>query len=50
MGEVQIGRTYTVPNPERYVDPGSGTVLVRFVNDQESASFGFQVRIEGTVS
>jgi hypothetical protein len=45
-----IGTSYNLPEPERYLDPGSGTLLVRFVNDfQESVGFNFQVRIEGTV-
>jgi hypothetical protein len=41
---------YEIEEPARYVDPVSGTVLVRFVNDrQDGASFTFQVRIEGRV-
>jgi hypothetical protein len=41
---------YQVEEPSRYVDPVSGTVLVKFVNDrQDGAGFSFQVRIEGHV-
>ena len=44
------GNAYELKDPSRYVDPGSGTVLVRFVNDKiEGMSFGFQVRLEGDV-
>jgi hypothetical protein len=45
-----VGRAYELPDPERYVDPGSGTLLVRFVNEfQDAVGFSFQLRIEGTV-
>jgi hypothetical protein len=45
-----FGSTYEIPNPERYVDPGSGTVLVRYVNPgPNEAYFGFGIRLEGTV-
>ena len=45
-----VGRPYELPDPGRYVDPGSGTLLVRFVNEfQESVGFSFQLRLEGTV-
>jgi hypothetical protein len=44
------GNAYEIQDPRRYVDPASGTVLVRFVNDKnEGMGFGFQVRIDGTV-
>jgi len=37
-------------DPARYDDPGSATVLVRFVNDKiDGVGFGFQVRLEGDV-
>jgi hypothetical protein len=50
MGQMDVGRAYDVADPDRYVDPGSGTLLVRFVNDfQEGIGFNFQVRIEGDV-
>ncbi len=50
MEKLGIGKSYTLADPERYVDPGSGTLLVRFVNDfQDGLSFNFQVRIEGDV-
>jgi hypothetical protein len=49
LEKLEAGQTYEVEHPERYVDPGSGTLLVRFVNDSEEASFQFDVRIEGDV-
>jgi hypothetical protein len=44
------GASYELKDAARYVDPGSGTVLVRFVNDKvDNMGFGFQVRLEGDV-
>jgi hypothetical protein len=45
------GGRYVVDDPARYVDPASGGVLVRFVNDQPDMQFGFQfgVAITGHV-
>jgi hypothetical protein len=42
---------YSVDDPARYVDPTSGQVLVRFVNDNPDSNleFGFGVSIEGEV-
>jgi hypothetical protein len=40
----------SVAEPGRYVDPTSGTVLVRFrTGDQNGLGFSFQVQLEGTV-
>jgi hypothetical protein len=51
MKHFAMGSTYDLADPERYVDPVSGTLLVRFVNDkQDNVYFSFQVRIEGDVS
>jgi hypothetical protein len=51
MKHFAMGSTYDLADPERYVDPASGTLLVRFVNDkQDNIYFTFQVRIEGDVS
>ena len=50
MQKPRLSNVYELQEPERYVDPGSGTLLVRFVNEfQENVGFQFQVRIEGTV-
>ena len=44
------GPRYSVAEPERYVDPTSGTVLIRYVNDQsDGVGFGATVAIRGTV-
>jgi hypothetical protein len=41
---------YELADPARYLDPATGTLLVRFANDrQEGATFTFQVRIEGQI-
>jgi hypothetical protein len=42
---------YSMADPSRYVDPASGQVLLRFVNDNadNQLGFGFGVSIEGTV-
>jgi hypothetical protein len=43
-------QTYDLKNPARYVDPGSGTLQVRFVNDRsDGIGFAFNVSLEGTV-
>ena len=44
-------RGYTLANPQRYVDAGTGQLLVRFVNDapDSQVGFGFQVALEGVV-
>jgi hypothetical protein len=44
------GVATSIKDPERYVDPTSGSVLVRFVNDRtDGVGFQFAVRIEGQV-
>jgi hypothetical protein len=50
MDAIDADKAYDVANPERYVDPGTGTILVRFVNEtMEGLSFNFRVRVEGDV-
>lgn len=44
------GMTYELSDPERYVDPSTATLEIRFVNDrQDGVGFGFNVSLEGTV-
>jgi hypothetical protein len=43
------GTTYAIADPARYVDPTTGTVLVRYVNDR-SDGVGFQVNLAITGS
>jgi hypothetical protein len=41
---------YALTNPARWIDPASGELQVRFVNErQDQVSFQFAVRIEGTI-
>lgn len=44
------GATYELDHPERYVDPSSGTIQVRFTNDRpDGVGVSFNVSLEGTV-
>ena len=46
------GGTYAIENPERYVDPATGQILIRFVNEQQDSGVGFQfnIAISGVIS
>ncbi|TAK01024.1 MAG: hypothetical protein EPO36_06670 [Chloroflexota bacterium] len=46
------GAIYRIADPERYIDPATGQVLVRFVNDQQEGGVGFQfnIAISGVIS
>ena len=43
--------SYSLADPARYVDPATGQILVRFVNDnpQSSVGFGLQLALVGVV-
>ena len=41
------GSRYSVAQPERYIDAATGTVLVRFVNDNEGTGFNLDLAISG---
>jgi hypothetical protein len=44
------GVPFSLRDPGRFVDPGSGTLLLRFTNDgQDGKGFQLAVQIEGTV-
>ena len=44
------GTRYSVADPTRFVDPASGTTMIRFVNDvNEQVSFNVNLSIRGTV-
>ena len=44
------GTQYAVDSPARYVDPSSGTVLIRFVNDvTDGVGFSIDVSISGDI-
>jgi hypothetical protein len=45
-----LNGSYDLADPGRYVDPATGSLLVRYVNDsQDQVTFGAAVAIEGTV-
>ncbi|HSO30343.1 MAG TPA: hypothetical protein VLS28_10600, partial [Candidatus Sulfomarinibacteraceae bacterium] len=45
LPRVTQGSAYRIEGAARYVDPATGQVLVRFVNDQPQAGVGFQFQI-----
>jgi hypothetical protein len=51
LPRMQDSRGYTLANPERYVDPTTAQLLVRFVNDapDSQVGFGLQVALQGVV-
>jgi hypothetical protein len=51
LPRLNLGASYTLANPTRFVDPATGQILVRFVNDnaQSGAGFGFQLALVGDV-
>jgi len=50
MPRFQSGSQYAVDSPARYVDPTSGTVLVRFINDSsDSVGFSVDLSISGDI-
>ncbi len=51
LPRLQDSAGYTLAAPARYVDPGTGQVLVRFVNDnpESEVGFGFQLALVGDV-
>jgi len=52
LPHMNMGPAYSVADPERYIDPATGQVLVRFVNNQQDSGVGFQfnVAISGVIS
>jgi hypothetical protein len=50
LPHMNMGQTYDVANAARYADPGTGQVLIRFVNDrQDPVNIFLSMAIEGTV-
>lgn len=48
LPHLEGGSRYAIKDPARYVDPGTGTVLVRFVNENsDGVGFGFDLSITG---
>ncbi|MBA3876184.1 MAG: hypothetical protein C0498_04480 [Anaerolinea sp.] len=46
------GSAYTIADPGRYIDPTTGQILIRFVNEQQDSGVGFQfqISISGEIS
>ncbi len=50
LPHLAAGSRYAVVEPQRYVDPGSGTVLLRFVNDRnDGVGFSLDLAITGAL-
>ncbi len=50
LPHLTAGSRYAVADPARFVDPSSGTALVRYVNERSDAvGFGMDVTISGTI-
>ena len=50
FAHITQGRAYTLADPARWVDPATGEVQVRFVNERsDQISFQFPIEITGTV-
>jgi hypothetical protein len=51
LPRLTVDASYTLADPARYVDPATGQLLVRFINDnaESSAGFGFQLALVGDV-
>jgi hypothetical protein len=50
LPQITADASYTLSDPARYVDPATGQVQVRFVNDNpQSNGFGFQLVLVGDV-
>lgn len=48
LPHLEGGSRYAVKEPQRYVDPATGTVLLRFVNENsDGVGFGFDLSITG---
>jgi hypothetical protein len=43
------GQRYSIASPASYVEPTTGTLLVRFVNEMDNASFNLGVELTGMV-
>ncbi len=51
LPHMAMGQRRSLVDPERYVDPATGVIRVRFVAEgQQHFGFGFQVRLVGDVS
>ena len=49
LPHLDVGQRYALATPANFVEPTSGTLLVRFVNEMDSASFNFGVELTGVI-
>jgi len=50
LPELTAGNRYNLVEPGRYVEPSTGTLLIRFVNDiQDGVGFSMNVQLDGVV-
>jgi hypothetical protein len=50
LPHLDAGQRYDLADPDRYVEPATGTILLRFVNDnQDGVGFSFGVELSGDV-
>ena len=49
LPHLDVGQRYALASPASFVEPTTGTLLVRFVNEMESASFNLGVELTGVV-
>jgi hypothetical protein len=50
LPHLSVGTRYELAQPARYVDPATGTVLARFVNDRgEGVGFSFDLSVTGEI-
>jgi hypothetical protein len=49
LPHLDVGQRYALASPASFVEPTTGTLLVRFVNEVDSASFNLGVELTGVV-
>jgi hypothetical protein len=49
LPHLDVGQRYALESPASFVEPTTGTLLVRFVNEMDSASFNLGVELTGVV-
>jgi hypothetical protein len=49
LPHLDVGQRYALASPANFVEPTTGTLLVRFVNEMDSASFNLGIELTGVV-
>jgi hypothetical protein len=49
LPHLDVGQRYALGSPASFVEPTTGTLLIRFVNEMDSASFNLGVELTGVV-